>query len=129
MRRLLPALALAGCAGAQAPLDPWGIQAERIANLTHVLFWGGCVIFLITMGFLALALLAPARLRRAMGSRHFLIGLGIVFPVTVLTALLAYSLGVSRALTQPLSEAPLRVEIIGRQYWWEVRYPDLGEGA
>jgi cytochrome c oxidase subunit 2 len=129
VRRFLPLLALAGCSGAQTPLDPWGIQAERIADLTHVLFWGGAVIFVLTMGFLALAILAPSWLRRSMGSRRFLVGMGIVFPVTVLTALLAYSLGVSRALTQPMSEAPLRVEIIGRQYWWEVRYPDLGEGA
>ena len=121
--------ALAGCSGAQAPLDPWGIQAERIATLTHVLFWGGAVVFLITMVALAMAILAPARLRAAMGSRRFLIGMGIMFPATVLTALLGYSLGVSRALTRPMSDAPLRIEIIGRQYWWEVRYPDLGEGA
>jgi len=126
---LLPLLALAGCSGVQTPLDPWGIQAERIADLTYVLFWGGAVVFLITMGFLALAILAPSSLRRAMGSRRFLVAMGIVFPVTVLTALLAYSLGVSRALTQAMSEAPLRIEVIGRQYWWEVRYPDLGEGA
>lgn len=129
MKRLLPLLLLAGCSGAQTPLDPWGVQAERIATLTHVLFWGGTAVFLITMAFLTLAILAPARLREAMGSRRFVIGGGIVFPVTVLTALLAYSLGISRALTQPMSDAPLRIEIIGRQYWWEVRYPDLGEGA
>ncbi|MFH5925553.1 cytochrome c oxidase subunit II [Roseomonas xinghualingensis] len=126
---LLPLLALAGCSGVQTPLDPWGIQAERIADLTYVLFWGGAVVFLITMGFLALAILAPSSLRRGMGSRRFLVAMGIVFPVTVLTALLVYSLGVSRALTHPMSESPLRIEIIGRQYWWEFRYPDLGEGA
>ena len=101
--------ALAGCSGAQAPLDPWGIQAERIATLTHVLFWGGAVVFLITMVALAMAILAPARLRAAMGSRRFLIGMGIVFPATVLAALLGYSLGVSRALTRPMSDAPLRI--------------------
>jgi cytochrome c oxidase subunit 2 len=129
VKRLLPLLVLAGCSGAQTPLDPWGVQAERIATLTHVLFWGGTAVFLITMAFLTLAIVAPARLREAMGSRRFVIGGGIVFPVTVLTALLAYSLGISRALTQPMSDAPLRIEIIGRQYWWEVRYPDLGEGA
>ncbi|WP_424136629.1 cytochrome c oxidase subunit II [Roseomonas chloroacetimidivorans] len=129
MRRLLPLLFLAGCSGVQTPLDPWGVQAERIAVLSQVLFWGGGAVFAITMAFLALALFAPARLRQAMGSRRFAIAGGIVFPVTVLTALLAYSLGVSRALLQPMSEAPLRIEIIGRQYWWEVRYPDLGEGA
>jgi cytochrome c oxidase subunit 2 len=129
VRRLLPLLFLAGCSGVQTPLDPWGVQAERIAVLSQVLFWGGGAVFAITMAFLALAFFAPTRLRQAMGSRRFAVAGGIVFPVTVLTALLAYSLDVSRALLQPMSEAPLRIEIIGRQYWWEVRYPDLGEGA
>ncbi|MBR0650202.1 cytochrome c oxidase subunit II [Roseomonas terrae] len=122
-------VALAGCSGAQTPLDPWGIQAARIAELTHVLFIGGTVIFVLTMGFLAAALLAPGRVRERIGSRRFVVGGGIVFPVVTLAALLVYSLGVSRALTLPLGPAPLRVEIIGRQYWWEVRYPDLGAGA
>ncbi|WP_338147729.1 cytochrome c oxidase subunit II [Neoroseomonas terrae] len=131
MRRpaALAMVALAGCSGAQTPLDPWGIQAARIAELTHVLFIGGTVIFVLTMGFLAAALLAPGRVRERIGSRRFVVGGGIVFPVVTLAALLVYSLGVSRALTLPLGPAPLRVEIIGRQYWWEVRYPDLGAGA
>ena len=113
----------------QTPLDPWGIQAARIAELTHVLFIGGAAIFLLTMALLAAALLAPDAVRRRIGSRRFIIGGGIVFPVVTLAALLVYSLGVSRALMLPLGPAPLRIEVIGRQYWWEVRYPDLGEGA
>ncbi len=120
---------LAGCSGVQTPLDPWGIQAARIAELTHVLFIGGGAIFVLTMGFLAAALLAPGRLRGWIGSHRFVIGAGIAFPVVTLAALLVYSLGVSRALMLPGDGAPLRVEIIGRQFWWEVRYPDLGEGA
>ncbi|MFC7693357.1 cytochrome c oxidase subunit II [Paeniroseomonas aquatica] len=94
-----------------------------------MLFIGGTAIFLLTMGLLAAALLAPGRWRQAMGSRRFVIGGGIVFPVVTLAALLVYSLGISRALTLPGEAAPLKVEIIGRQYWWEVRYPELGEGA
>ncbi|MDN3564190.1 cytochrome c oxidase subunit II [Paeniroseomonas aquatica] len=131
MRRpgLVACAALAGCSGIQTPLDPWGAQAGHIATLTHVLFIGGTAIFLLTMGLLAAALLAPGRWRQAMGSRRFVIGGGIVFPVVTLAALLVYSLGISRALTLPGEAAPLKVEIIGRQYWWEVRYPELGEGA
>lgn len=125
---LVPA-ALSGCSGVQTPLDPWGVQAARIAELTHVLFIGGAAIFLLTMALLVAALLAPGAVRRRIGSARFIIGGGIVFPVVTLAALLIHSLGVSRALILPLGPAPLRVEVIGRQYWWEVRYPDLGEGA
>jgi cytochrome c oxidase subunit 2 len=120
---------LAGCAGVQTPLDPWGTQAALIARLSHVLFLGGAGIFVLTMGFLALAILAPDSLRRMLGSRRFVIGGGIVFPVLTLFALLLHSLGISRALTAPGEASPLRIEIIGRQYWWDIRYPDLGEGA
>jgi cytochrome c oxidase subunit 2 len=125
----LAAVLLTGCSGVQTPLDPWGIQAARIAELAQLLFVGGTAIFSLTMVLLAAALLAPAGIRRRIGSARFVIGLGVIFPVVTLTALLVHSLGVSRALMLPGAEAPLRVEIIARQFWWEVRYPDLGEGA
>ncbi|MCU0945289.1 MAG: c-type cytochrome [Rubritepida sp.] len=120
---------LAGCSGVQTPLDPYGGQAERIAHLTWVLFVGGTAIFGLVMALLAAALVAPGRLRQVLGSRGFVVGGGIVFPVVTLTALLLYSLGTSRALVLPRSDSPLRIEVIARQYWWEVRYPDLGDGA
>lgn len=131
---LAPSLALvlplAACAGVQTPLDPWGIQADRIASLTWVLFIGGTAIFLLVFGLVAVALGAPRRrLRALMGTRRFVLAGGLVFPVVTLAALLVYSSVVSRALSLPESSDPLRVEIVARQYWWEVRYPDLGEGA
>jgi cytochrome c oxidase subunit 2 len=131
MRRgaVLLLLPLAACSGVQTPLDPHGNAAELIAGLSWLLFGGGTAIFALVMGLLAWALLAPASLRRVMGSRGFVIGGGIVFPVVTLAALLVHSLGVSRALVLPREDQPLRVEVIGRQYWWEVRYPDAGEGA
>ncbi len=113
----------------QTPLDPLGQRAERIAELSWLLFLGGTAIFLLVMGLLAVALVAPGWLRRLLGSRRFVIGGGIVFPTVTLAALLVHSLGVSRALVLPGSDSPLRIEVIARQYWWEVRYPDMGEGA
>ncbi|MGX9966285.1 cytochrome c oxidase subunit II [Roseomonas sp. F4] len=132
MRRTAPYLVLLGlgaCSGVQTPLDPWGDHAARIAVLSWVLFIGGTAIFALVMGLLAYALFAPARARQAMGTRGFVIGGGIVFPTVTLLILLVYSLGVSRAVVLPGSDDPLRIEVIGRQYWWEVRYPDAGEGA
>jgi cytochrome c oxidase subunit 2 len=127
--RLLPLLLLAACAGVQTPLDPHADAAARIATLSWVLFLGGAAIFALVMGLLAWALFAPAARRRAMGSRGFVAWGGIAFPVVTLLVLLAWSLGISRALVLPREAAPLRIEVIARQYWWEVRYPDAGEGA
>jgi cytochrome c oxidase subunit 2 len=125
----LPLLLLGACSGVQTPLDPLGDQAAHIAVLTWVLFIGGTAIFALVMGLLVFALVAPARVRNALGNRRFVIGGGIVFPTVTLVALLVYTLGVSRAVVMPQSDDPLRIEIIGRQFWWEVRYPDAGEGA
>jgi cytochrome c oxidase subunit 2 len=125
----LPAALLAGCSGVQTPLEPWGVQAGLIAGLTWLLFGGGAAIFALVLALLAFALLAPARLRRVMGSRRFVLLGGVAFPAVTLAALLAHSMGISRALVLPEEEAPLRIEVIGRQYWWEVRYPDAGAGA
>jgi cytochrome c oxidase subunit 2 len=128
LRPLLPALAPAACSGVQTPLEPWGVQAGLIAQLTWLLFGGGAAIFALVLGLLTVALLAPARLRRAFASRRFVLLGGIAFPAVTLAALLAHSMGISRALVLPEEERPLRIEVIGRQYWWEVRYPDAGEG-
>ena len=126
---LAPLLLAAGCAGVQTPLDPLGSQAERIASLTWLLMIGGTAIFVLVMGLLGWALLAPGRWRRALASRRFVLLGGVVFPAVTLAALLGHTLGISRALVLPAEAAPLRIEVIARQYWWEVRYPDLGEGA
>ena len=126
MRRalaLLPLLA-AGCAGVQTPLDPFGPQARHLADLSWLLFLGASAIFALVLGLLAWSLLAPAGLRRAIGSRGFVVALGIAFPTTTLAALLVHTAGLSRALVLPGAEPPLRIEVTARQYWWEVRYPD-----
>ncbi|WP_270933717.1 cytochrome c oxidase subunit II [Falsiroseomonas oryzae] len=127
--RLLPLLALGACTGVQTPLNPHGDAAERIAHLSWLLFGGGAAIFVLVMALLAWALLAPATLRGAMRSRSFVLAGGVAFPVITLAALLVHSLGVSRALVLPREERPLRIEVIARQYWWEVRYPDAGADA
>jgi cytochrome c oxidase subunit 2 len=122
-------LLTAACSGVQTPLDPHGDAAARIATLTIVLFVGGTAIFLLVMGLLGWALFAPGSRRGLLRGRGFVVGGGIVFPIVTLVALLVYSLDASRALVLPREAQPLRIEVIGRQYWWEVRYPDAGEDA
>lgn len=119
-------LALGGCAGQQAVLAPMGPEASLIARLGWLLFAGGTAIFVVTMLLLLLALGGGPGLRRRLASRRAILLGGVAFPVVVLSALLVHSLVLAAGLGARGTEAPLRVEVIGRQFWWEVRYPEQG---
>lgn len=95
------------------------------------------------MALLLYAVFAPARTIR---TRRWLIGGGLLFPGTVLTALLVYSLAVGNALgsfqgegvlrflldcvtdvsralgSPPPTNTAVRIEVNARQWWWEVKY-------
>lgn len=92
------------------------------------LFWtmatGGAAIW---AGVLTLALYA-SRWKRAPVSEEaagkLILFAGVAFPVTVLAALLAYALWLMPSL-RPFAageRANLRVEVVGRQFWWHVVY-------
>ncbi|UFN51361.1 c-type cytochrome [Roseomonas sp. OT10] len=121
------ALAPAGCAGPQSVLDTRGPGAAWIAELTHVLFAGGSVILALTMVATWLALSPNPAIRRAMGRARFVVLAGVVFPLVTLSLLLVYVLRVSHALTGPGAPDALVVEMVGRQFWWEIRYPGATE--
>jgi cytochrome c oxidase subunit 2 len=56
------------------------------------------------------------------GTRWMLIG-GVAFPAVVLVILLVFSLRTLSAVSpRRASDAPLTVEVIGKQWWWQVRY-------
>jgi len=121
---------LAGCGESpQSVLDPHGPDAELVHNITRVLFIGGTVIFLLTMACVGTVVFTRWKLRKVLGSRRSILVMGIVFPALALAALLVWTLDIARALVLPRSAEPMRIEMIGWQFWWEVRYPDLGSGG
>lgn len=119
---------MAGCDGNQSVLVPFGPEAERLAELSWLLFLGGAAIFALTMVLVLLALGGGDKVRRVLASRRAIVAGGVVFPVVVLTGLLVYTLKLTHALHAFGVEAPprlevMRIEVTGKQYWWEVRYP------
>jgi cytochrome c oxidase subunit 2 len=107
----------------QSVLAPAGPDGERLAELSWLLFGGGTLIFLAVAAFLAAAAFGGPSARAALGSRRFILAGGVGFPVVVLTALLLHTLFLARALGMPGTDPPLRIEMVGHQFWWEVRYP------
>jgi cytochrome c oxidase subunit 2 len=116
------ALALAGCAGVQSALDPAGPHAEVVNIIGWIMVAGGAAIFVLVLALTAWALWAPAGSRRWLGSRTVVVAGGIVFPVVVLSALLVYGLALAAHLVREPGEEPLRIAVIGEQWWWRVHY-------
>lgn len=120
--------------------------AELIDQLGMVLYVGGTVIFIVVM---ILALWGVYGRGRAINAQRWIIGGGLVFPAVTLTVLLVYSLAVGNALTaigtsnalqlflecfgvgsnsttRAASDGMLRIHVVGKQWWWEVRYQQPG---
>ena len=106
----------------QSALNPAGPTAALIAELAWVLFAGGALIFAGVMALAAYAVFSDKRSR--LSPRALIVGGGIAFPVLVLSALLVYSL-VRMSTLQAGGEPALRIEVIGEQWWWRVRYPQF----
>lgn len=121
----LPLLTSGACAAMPSALDPQGSNAAETAQLAWVLFYGGGAIFVCVMVLAAYALFAAPAHRAWLGRKSFVVGAGIVFPVVTLSALLLYTLEVDEIEG---AVAPLRIEIVGHMWWWQVRYPDA-DGA
>jgi cytochrome c oxidase subunit II len=60
--------------------------------------------------------------------RRWIVGGGILLPGLSIAVLLLFGIPIGqRLLPLPLlGEQPLRIEVTGHQWWWEVRYPDSG---
>jgi cytochrome c oxidase subunit II len=107
----------------QSVLDPGGPQADRIAHLTMILFGGGSAILLLVLAAIGLALWGPSAVRRMLASDRLVIAAGIVFPVALLSALLAYGLVVMRSsIAQADTKADVTIHVVGEQWWWRVAY-------
>lgn len=70
--------------------------------------------------------LPPAQAQRV--ARRWLIGGGLVLPGVAITALLIFGspAGLHQLPWPGTAQAPLRVEVTGHQWWWDVHYPDTG---
>lgn len=111
----------------QSALHPAGPDAAIIHNLSWLLIIGASVILLGMMVLLALALR-----RKKSGALvrplRWLIGGGVVLPLVVLTALLAWSTLRSAHLARPSSQHAVKIAVTARMWWWEVRYTDPASG-
>ena len=112
--------------GMQSALNPQGPHAAVIAEITWVLIVGSAAIFAIVVAVALYALFGRRENTRRLSHKALVVGGGIVFPLLVLSTLLVYSVVRAGALEAARDENVLRIEVIGEQWWWRVRYLDDG---
>ncbi|HAO01622.1 MAG TPA: cytochrome c oxidase subunit II, partial [Halomonas sp.] len=126
-------LSVAGCTGDRSILDPAGPAARDVRLIWWVML-GFATIVLIGVTVVWLYAFKPRNVERTPAqerriARRWIIGGGLVLPITSVTALLMFGVPAGqRMLPLPLGEPPEVIEVIGHQWWWEVRYPGAEGG-
>jgi cytochrome c oxidase subunit 2 len=115
-------------------LDPAGPQAATIAWLWDVFLWVSVAVFVLVVGFFAIATIRAMRRRRDPGEpriegpavdRRMIRGIVAAGTVTVVTllVLLVVSIRSGNALAALEDDADaLHIRVTGRQWWWQVEY-------
>ncbi|MCB0036086.1 MAG: cytochrome c oxidase subunit II [Anaerolineales bacterium] len=121
-------LGLNACATDDIPstIEPHGPAAQQIANLWWVLFGLGTAVFVGVMVFMLFALTQHTKNRFLHKSRAIILGGGVAMPTVVLLIVYGFTLETLADLYPPAAAEEIVIEVIGHQYWWEVRYPQHG---
>ena len=120
-------MAVAGCAGPLSTLDPAGPQADAIARLGWLMLAMSVGVVALVVGLLGWALWRGRRPRpeapSPLASTRLVVAGGIVLPLLVLPIVWLLSLQAMGGLAAPPGGAAVEVEVTGRQFGYEVRYP------
>ncbi len=114
-------------------LDPEGPVADSAAGLWWLMLALGAAVFVIFAVFLGVGLFRarPGDAPEA-GPQPpdrfgpWLVGGGVALPLIVIAIVFAATVEAMRDVPTTAPEGALVVEIVGHQWWWEVRYPAEG---
>jgi cytochrome c oxidase subunit 2 len=130
------AIALSGCSGIQSALDPKGPKAAEVLHLTWFLAGTAVVVYVVVVAMLVYVLRrgsgSPVELDQDLDTEAIEHDSGMktwVVAATVLTTIILIGfvfvdLSTARSLSTVGGTAPLRIDVVGHQWWWEVKYPD-----
>ncbi|WP_240761567.1 cytochrome c oxidase subunit II [Nitrosococcus wardiae] len=118
---------LAGCRGIQSALAPSGTAAREIAALWWSMAVGAFIIYVIVLGIAFYAVRIRPERHGSPAGYGLILGGGVALPLVVLSTLLTYSFSLGPTLRQPVASGALQIEVIGKQWWWEIRYLPPGQ--
>ena len=122
-------LALAGCSGQQAVLDPKSPHGALVAELWWAMLAVGALVLaavtvLLVVGVLRRAPDGAPRPLDARQSRMLVLVGGVVIPALILFGFVLGSAMVGRVVSAAPPTDALAIEVVGRRWWWEVHYLD-----
>ncbi len=114
-------------------LDPQGPAAAHYAELWWVMFGLGTLIWVLVTVLMFAALLrrrkeklvAPDSRGGDTGRNWPILG-GMVLPFVVIGFVFGYTIYTLAQVDLPDTQHELKIDVVGRRWWWEVKYPDLG---
>lgn len=120
--------------GNHSALAPAGVQAASVSGLFNAYFDVSLVVVALVLAALGFALNRPAVpanektepfLPATQGKRRAVLWATVVTVLTLI-GLLIGSVATGHAMASLAGDKPLVVEVIGRKWWWEFRYPSAG---
>jgi cytochrome c oxidase subunit 2 len=139
--RLAPVLILAGMAvlltGCGAAVDqpfttitPQTGKADDIQNLYKITFWAALVVFVgvqVAIGYTALRFRrrGDERPEQVHGSRKLEIAWTVIPAVILLVLFIPTAQVIFKHAAAAEVEDAFRVNVLGKQWWWEISYPDI----
>jgi cytochrome c oxidase subunit 2 len=117
------------CSTKRSPsiVDPKGSEAHTIAGVWWLMFGLATAVYVIVGGFIIVAAVRGRGTKEGRPSRvrdnTFVWVGGIIVPAVILVVLGAATVHASNSLRKPETN-PLRIEVVGKRWWWAVSYPD-----
>lgn len=120
---------LSGCDGPQSALSPAGPAALTIVKL----WWWMCTIAIVLVIAISGLWFTAMRQKKSQTEttqatqEKWIIAGGVILPTVSMFILLGFGLTAGyRLLPLTTQQVPVRIDIIGHQWWFEVRYADSG---
>jgi cytochrome c oxidase subunit 2 len=124
------ALLLSACGNDRSPstINTAGDEAKRIAGVWWLMFTLAAVVYVVVAGFVVTASLRGRRKsaedrERTVRDNVFIWTGGVIVPVIILALLAVVTVHTGTSLRHE-KKGELRVDVVGEQWWWRVRYRD-----
>ncbi len=128
MASKLPVVKLA----APSILDPAGPGARYIESLWWPMLWISTAVFIVVVAFLIRAIVrsrkrdgyGPIEADEPRWGEPFIVVAGVVIPALILGGVYLLSLRQMDALSDAGESTEFEIDVIARNWWWEIRYPN-----